>query len=302
MKEMTMLNRMLIAISLTALSASGGALAQDTDSDELKIAALEALIAAPPERALPAVTRVLQGNNSDEVKESALFILSQIDRPEAQELLMQTVREAEGDLQEEAIQMVGIGGSPEALVQLREIYPTVDVAVKEAILEALMIADQPQAVLEIAIAAETEAEFEAAVEMLAVMDATEELRQVRERSGVSEGLIEAYAISGDYESLRELALDSSDPEQQVHAIEALGIVGDENAESTLLEIYRGSDNEDVREAALDGMLISGYDDGVLALYRGSTDTAEKRELLEYLVMMGSDEIWDVIDAALDGQP
>ena len=297
-----MLNRMLIAISLTALSASGGALAQDTDSDELKIAALEALIAAPPERALPAVTRVLQGNNSDEVKESALFILSQIDRPEAQELLMQTVREAEGDLQEEAIQMVGIGGSPEALVQLREIYPTVDVAVKEAILEALMIADQPQAVLEIAIAAETEAEFEAAVEMLAVMDATEELRQVRERSGVSEGLIEAYAISGDYESLRELALDSSDPEQQVHAIEALGIVGDENAESTLLEIYRGSDNEDVREAALDGMLISGYDDGVLALYRGSTDTAEKRELLEYLVMMGSDEIWDVIDAALDGQP
>jgi HEAT repeat protein len=296
-----MLERILIAISLTALAASGSALAQDDNADELKIAALEALIAAPPERALPAVRKVLQGNNSDEVKESALFILSQIDRPEAQALLMQMVREADGDLQEEAIQMVGIGGNPGSLAELREIYPVVDIEAKEAILEALMIADQPEAVLEIAIAAETEVEFVAAVEMLAVMDATEELRQVRERAGVSEGLIEAYAISGDYESLRELALDASNPDQQVHAIEALGIVGHEDADATLIEIYRGSDNEDVKEAALDGMLISGYDAGVLELYRNSTDTGEKRELLEYLVMMDSDEIWDIIDAALEEQ-
>lgn len=296
-----MLKRILIAISLTALTASDGALAQENDADDLKIAALEALIAAPPERALPAVTRVLQGNNSDEVKESALFILSQIDRPEAQELLLQIVRETDGDLQEEAIQMVGIGGNPEALIELREIYPAVDIAVKEAILEAFLIADEAEAVLEIAIEAETEVEFEAAVEMLAAMGATDELRQVRAQAGVSESLIEAYAISGDYESLRDLALDASDPEQQVHAIEALGIVGNENADSTLLEIYRGSNNEDVREAALDGMLISGYDDGVLELYRSSTNSAEKRELLEYLVMMDSDEIYDIIDAALDGQ-
>ena len=296
-----MLKRTLVTLSLAALAAAASALAQDDDADELKIAALEALIAAPPERALPAVTRVLEGNNSDEVKESALFILSQIDRPEAQALLMQMVREADGDLQEEAIQMVGIGGNPEALSELREIYPVVEIEAKEAILEALMIADQPEAVLEIAIAAETEVEFVAAVEMLAIMDATEELRQVRERAGVSEGLIEAYAISGDYESLRDLALDSSNPDQQVHAIEALGIVGNDDADSTLIEIYRGSDNEDVREAALDGMLISGHDDGILELYRSSTNAAEKRELLEYLVMMDSDEIWDIIDAALDGQ-
>lgn len=296
-----MLKQHLIAISLAALTASGGASAQDIEADELKIAALEALIAAPPERALPAVTRVLRGDNSDEVKESALFILSQIDMPEAQEILMQIVRESEGELQEEAIQMVGIGGNPDTLAELQAIYPTVEIEVKEAILEAFLIADETEAVLEIALEAESEEEFEAAIEMLAVMDATEELRQVRAQAGVSEGLIEAYAISGDHESLRELALDSSDPEQQVHAIEALGIVGSQNADSTLIEIYRGSDNADVKEAALDGMLISGYDEGVLELYRGSTDTAEKRELLEYLVIMDSDEIWDIIDAALEGQ-
>ena len=52
------------------------------------------------------------------------------------------------------------------------------------------------------------------------------------------------------------------------------------------------------EAALDGMLIAGHDEGVLEIYRGSDDGAEKKELLEYLVIMGSDEVWDLIDAAL----
>ena len=47
------------------------------------------------------------------------------------------------------------------------------------------------------------------------------------------------------------------------------------------------------------MLIADYDDGVLALYRESTSAAEKKELLEYLVMMDSEEIWTIIDSALE---
>ena len=39
---------------------------------------------------------------------------------------------------------------------------------------------------------------------------------------------------------------------------------------------------------------------MLALYRASDDDAEKRRLLEFLVMMDSDEVWDLIDKALDG--
>ena len=48
------------------------------------------------------------------------------------------------------------------------------------------------------------------------------------------------------------------------------------------------------------MLISGHDSGVLELYRGATDPVEKRQLLEYLVMMDSEAIYDVIDQALAG--
>jgi HEAT repeat protein len=295
-----MLQKVVGIFAVAGLLAWAGGHAQDDDADELKIAALEALIAAPPERALPAVTRVLQGNNSDEVKESALFILSQIDTPEARSLLMQTARQASGELQEEAIQMIGVSGDPQALESLREIYASADMDVKESILEAFLIADETDAVLQIALEAKTDEELDAALEMLAAMDATEELRQVRAQVGVSEGLIEAYAVSGDFESLRELAMDTSDPEQQVNAIEAMGIVGGDDANASLVEIYRGADSEDVREAALDGMVISGYDEGVLELYRASTSNDEKRQLLEYLSVMGSDEIWDIIDATLEG--
>jgi HEAT repeat protein len=295
-----MLQKAVGIFAVASLLAWAGAHAQDDDADELKIAALEALIAAPPERALPAVTRVLQGDNSDEVKESALFILSQIDTPEARNLLLQTARQESGDLQEEAIQMIGVSGDPGALKSLKEIYASADMDVRESILEAFLIADDTDAVLQIALQAETDEELDAALEMLAAMDATEELRQVRAQVGVSEGLIEAYAVSGDFESLRELAMDTSDPEQQVNAIEAMGIVGGADANAALVEIYRGADSEDVREAALDGMVISGYDAGVLELYRASNSNDEKRQLLEYLSVMGSDEIWDIIDAALEG--
>ena len=293
----------LLAAALLSLAVTV-TYAQDNnanENDELKIVALEALIAAPPERALPRVRKILEGNSSDEVKESALFILSQIDLPEAQALLVETANQMSGELQVAAIQMIGIGGDPEALSALKSIYAVGDIDVKEAVLEALMIAHDVDSVMEIALAAEAEAEFEAAVEMLAVMDATEELRSLRNHPDMSAVLIEAFIISDDSEMLLELAMDGSNKERQLEAIEALGIVDNDGAGTTLIGIYRNTDDEDIKSAALDGMLIADYDEGVLELYRESQDAGEKSELLQYLTMMDSEAIWEVIDAALEEQ-
>jgi len=68
----------------------------------------------------------------------------------------------------------------------------------------------------------------------------------------------------------------------------------------LVELYQASGDEDIKEAALEGLLIAGEDDAVLELYRNSGDNAEKRELLELLVVMGSDDVWDIIDSAFEG--
>jgi HEAT repeat protein len=293
----------LILVTIALLSTTS-AMAQTDVSDvsaeneELKLAAVEALMAAPDDKALPLVSKVLAGNHSTEVKEAALFILSQIDLPEAQTTLLKFAREESGELQLEAIRMIGIGGG-DGMADLKSIYETGDSDAREAVLEAYMIGGDKQAVFDIAIIAEGD-DYEEAVEMLAVMGAREELRQLRSTKGVSEALIEACAISGDLPCLQELALDDTDIDMQTEAIEAMGIVGGAEVETTLVQIYQGADSEDIREAALDGLMISGHDAGVLELYRSSSDASEKKELLEYLVMMGSDDVWDIIDQTLDG--
>ena len=286
-------------LSVTLLLAfSAQAAAQTDDNEELKIAALEALITAPPERAMPLASRVLEGNHSDEVKERALFILSQIDHPDARRMLLNTVENGDGEIQLEAIRMIGIGGDDEALSALTAVYESGDEDVREAVLEAYLIAGRSEAVLMLAESATNEEDFEDAVHILAAMGDHEALRALRTRVDMSEALIEAYAISGDSETLIELASDGSDPERQAQAVEALGIVGGDEVDAALVTIYRNAATDEVREAALDGMLIAGHDEGVLELYRNSDDDAEKKDLLQYLVIMGSDEVWDLIDSAL----
>lgn len=296
-------------LAVLALLAMSSSLAQSPvsgvsdvvdETELLKIAALEALMSAPPERALPLVSKVLSSNNSNEVKMRALFVLSQIDLPEAQSQLLDIARTGDGELRGEAVRMIGISGDAEALAGLADLYGSGDEEVRDAVLEAYLIAGDKNAVFQIAANTSDAEEFEAAVEMLGVMGAQGELRKLRESSNFTDILIEAFAISGDFDTLRELALDGSDAERQARAIEALGIVGGENVNATLMEIYRGTDVDEIRGAALDGLLISGNEEGVLELYKESDNVQEKRKLLEVLTVMGSDLVLDIIDATLAG--
>ncbi|RLA30061.1 MAG: hypothetical protein DRR11_14200 [Gammaproteobacteria bacterium] len=295
----SILSLLVMMLVSTSFAQSDDASSAD-DSEQLKIAALEALMSSPPDRALPLVTKVLAGDHSDEVKIRALFVLSQIDLPEAQTVLLDTARNGSGELKLEAIRMVGIGGNEEALAGLTAIYASGDGDVKESVLHAYMIADDSNSVYEIAANATSEEEFETAVGILGAMDASEELRKLRDREGVSESLIHAYAMSDDFESLQALAIDTSNPERQMQAIQGLGIVGGDEVNAALLEIYRGSDSADIKEAALHGMMVADYDDGVLELFRASQDAGEKRELLRMLVMMDSDAALEIIDETLSG--
>ncbi len=278
---------------------AGASVAQADDRDELKIAALEALISAPPDRALPIVEKVLRGNDNDEIKSRALFILSQIDMPEAQIALIEAARNTTGELRLEAIRMIGISGNPDALRGLSDLYVSGDSEAKEAIFEAYMIAGASDELYQIAISTQDPEVLEEAVEMLGAMGAMDQLRALRERGDMSEVLIDAYAIAGDVESLLVLANNATEPEIQLQAITALGITGGSEVNATLVKIFRDTESAEVKEAALEGLLIAGHDEGVLELFQASDDAEEKRELLEMLVIMDSDAVWDVIDSTFE---
>src|SRR5262249_48649745 len=91
--------------------ASGTTFAQKpTEQEELALTAMEGLMAQPPERALPIIKKVLAGSQTTLVKKRALFVLSQIETPEAGEILLQTSRSPDAALRDEAIRSIGIGG------------------------------------------------------------------------------------------------------------------------------------------------------------------------------------------------
>jgi len=281
-----------------ATPAEAPAPAHPMDPDSLHLFAVEALMSVDSERALPLALKVLSGASNDELKSRVLFVISQMDVPEAHAVLLETAKSSKGQLREDAIQMIGIGGDPDALAGLASIYHNGNDDDKSSVLSAYLIADDSQAVFDIAANAKNEQEFEQAVHILGAMDATHLLRKLGEEGRYGESLIQALAIAGDTESLRKMALDASKPEQQLAAIQGLGIAGEGEADSTLLDIYRTTNNPEVKDAARRGLMISGNSKAIVLLFNESKDDAEKSALLRILTQIDDEAALRLIESTL----
>jgi HEAT repeat protein len=271
---------------------------EPNDDEELALAALEGLMSQPSDRALPILKKVLAGPQSTLVKQRALFVIGQIDSAEAQQLLIQTSRSTNGDLRREAIRSIGIGGDPKTLDALQDIYNTGSADVKNEVLQAWLIAGRKEAVYQVAVNAKSEDEANSAIRMLGAMGATDELRKLGDRPNATSGLVEAYAISGDLVSLRKIAEGSGNRDLRLDAVRKIGIVDNDAARAALREIYGRATDAEIRDAALQGMLIADDEQGVLALYRAAKTSDEKRSLLRTLSMIDGDAALEAIDQAL----
>jgi HEAT repeat protein len=281
-------------------SATGRGRENLSERDALAIAALEGLMSAPDDRALPILQKVLKGTHSDLVKSRALFVLSQIGLDEAQLTLLDFVRTAKGELRGEAIRSVGIGGNEKSLEALLPILQGGDGSLRPQIMEAFLIAGRKDLMLQVARSAKNEEDAEQAIHMLSAMGAIEELRQLGADGKYAGSLIQAYAVAGDLQSLRRIAESSAPVAQREDAIRSIGIVSSKDARLALREIYARTSEPKLKDAALQGMMIIGDEEGVLALYRAAKDTDEKRRLLRTLSTMGGDAALEAIDAALQG--
>lgn len=125
-----------------AVRASGGQpmTPEQADDDELKLLALNALQHTDPERALPLLEGVLNGANSLQLKQRAIFVLAQSTQPRARQILMDLAKGGGNpDLQRYAIRYVASGGKQGATTaELRAIYDsTQDADIKRAVIQAL---------------------------------------------------------------------------------------------------------------------------------------------------------------------
>lgn len=274
------------------------------DSGELADVAVEALMQAPPERALPILRKVLKSEHPLRVKKRALFVLSQIDEPVALDVLGEVASdESQPELRDEAIRMLGISGDARALDRLSALYASSkDSEFKSRIVQAWLIANRKDLVLDAA-RKETDASVRAnAIRTLGAMQASKELHELftTEKDAANRReIVMALGIAGDVTSLSSIAKTERDQGVLMEAIQAIGIAGGKNGSDALLEIHAAATSQEVRDASLHGLLISGNSEALRTLYQKAKTVEEKKSLLRMLSLLQDDQTLDLIEAELD---
>jgi hypothetical protein len=275
--------------------------------EELADIAVQGLMNAPPERALPVLKKVLASQRSIKIKKRALFVLSQLETDEAIKVVLDTAKNSrEPELRKEAINMLGVSETQVGIEGLVDIYATSTSAdEKKRVIEAWLVADRKDLVLK---TARTEADPELrrkAIETLGAMEASQELAQLFETTqdaGNRRAIIEALGVAENVNALKSIAGNAKLPEdERKDAMEALGVAGDEGGAAALVELYGKADTPALREAALEGLLVADDAEAVKKLYRNARSAEEKKALLRVLTSMDDESAIDVIEREL-GEP
>ena len=275
----------------------GGGNPENISDEELKLLAIQSLMNSDPEKAVPMLEKILQGNNSPKIKDRALFVLSQSGSDKAQQTLLAIAKNnAQPDLQRRAIRYIGMNGNRNRAI-LKEIYKSSTAnTVKKTVFEAWLMCGCKEEVLT---AAQTEKDpglRREAIHYLGMMGGRTELRQLYQRQDIDleskEELLKAMGMGGDVEGLGQIAKTEQDPVVRRHAIRNLGIFGGHAASDTLVTIYGSESNVETKKAVIHALFLNGAGKQMVFLARKETDPQMKRELIQKMSLMNSPEISD----------
>ena len=273
----------------------GGGNPENISDEELKLLALQSLMNSDPEKAVPLLEKVLQGNNSPKLKDKALFVLSQSGSEKAQQILL-TLAKANNqpDLQKRAIRYMGMNGNGRNRTVLKEIYnSSTDIGVKKSVFQAWLMCGCKDDVLA---AARTEKNPELrkeAIRYLGMLGGRSELRQLYKEAtdaDAKEGLLQAMGMAGDAQGLNEAATTEKDPAVRRHAIRDIGLFGGSEGPSTLITIYNSNSDFDTKKEVANALFLHGAGKEMVALARKETNPQMKRELISKMSLMNSPEI------------
>ena len=202
-------------------------------NDDIRLMAINSLMNADAERAIPLVEGILKGNSAPNVKRNALFVLAQNKSPRAQQVIIEFAKGGGNpDLQLSAIQFVGQSSTKEAQQQLTSIYTSSsDTRVKNAILQALMTSRANDALLSIAKTEKDASLRSAAIRYMASIrsvpvDGLLELYNSGPDAQSKRDIIDALLARRDAKSLVDLARKESDPAMKRSIVERLGTMRD----------------------------------------------------------------------------
>jgi tetratricopeptide (TPR) repeat protein len=217
---------------------------QETN-DDLKLMAINSLMNADAERAIPLVEGVLKGSAAPAVKDRALFVLSQNKSPRAQQSLTDFAKGGGNpDLQLLAIRYVGMSGTKEAQQQLVGIYASSsDSRVKNSIIQSLFVAHANDALMNVAKTEKDASLRNSAIRLLATnkgvtAEGLAELYGGADASTKRE-IINGLMARGDAKTLVELARKESDPAMKKTIVERLSSMHDsKDAMDYMMELLK----------------------------------------------------------------
>lgn len=272
--------------------------------DDLADVAIQGLLSAPPERALPLLEKVLASERSIKTKKRALFVLSQLDTEQGIDVVLDTAKNArEPELRREAVRMLGMSGEKKAVERLAELYSSSKSAdEKENVIEAWLMSGRKDLVLKSARDESDAAVRDKAIETLGAMGASDELHQLFDTikdTGNRRQIIQSLGVAGNASALKSIAGNTTLPQnERVGAMHALGMAGDSGGAAALVDLYAKADTPPLRDAVLQGLLMSGDSAAVKKIYNNARTSEEKKAALRVLTMMDDEDAMEIIEREL----
>jgi HEAT repeat protein len=274
----------------------------DEGGEDMRMYALNALMHADPERAVPLLEKMIRSDEPTEMRQRALFILMQTQGDEAFDVIAEVARDgSDRELQIHALRHLGMfSGDARSKELLESVYrDSSDPELRQAVLTSYMMGGSTDLLLEI-VRTETDEEMRFnAVRHLAMAGGHDELWSLYEDDTVSvemrEVILQTAFMTGQKDRLLGVARTESDLRLRRAAIQALGMVGNGEDEdggalgAELLELYENNDDAEIRESILNALWMRGDAGSLIGLYESTEDPELRRRIVQALSMVDSDE-------------
>jgi len=295
-------------------------LARNSDSEKVRQDAVFILAISDAPEARQALAEMARDSNDPETQINAIHILGTMDATEELQSLYASLQdrdtkiaviealsiagesallrqvlatETDQELRSAAIHGIAMEDNDESASLLQSIYDNSDsIEEKSAILEALVMMDDATGLALKILRTESNPELQRqAIQVLGIMDANEELGELYSSMTDRDSrlaILEAMSISDDSDGLYKILQVEQDAELRAAAIQGLAINGEEKAGDYLVAMYPGASREE-KTAVIESMMIMDDTQGLLSLLKQESDPELKREMLQMLTIMDSEE-------------
>lgn len=269
----------------------------EIEDDELKLYAINALMNRPSDKAVSLLANIIQGDVSRKLAKRALFVLSQMNKPEAFELIRTTATDDTKPVQQlEAIKVLGLSHSKKAVEVLQDIYKSSNnEEVRYRILKSFMVANAKTALLNVARTEQNDKLKTKAIKLLGHISAGEDLMVLYREPNFAKQratIIKSIGNSGDTQTLQKIINTESDSKLKVLAIKRLGMTSAGRSGDLITRIYQQSTDDEVKAASIHALFLQSNAKALIAIIKQETNPKLKRRALKKLTLIDSDEAID----------